>query len=138
MIADIEPVAVRSGFDGRTFWAQARAGAIPGHEDPQPTVVLTAQRFDLDDGHILLPIYFMDISNDLNVRCSATVLCCAFDGSRLEYLEHGTEMTVPEPRGLCEPSLIRCQGQYFLTLRNDVRGYVARSKDGLHFDTPRP
>ena len=35
--------AVASGFDGRTFWGQARAGAIPGDGDAPPTVVLTAQ-----------------------------------------------------------------------------------------------
>jgi hypothetical protein len=63
---------------------------------------------------------------------------CAFDGSRLRYLEHGTEMTVPEPRGFCEPSITRYRGRYYMTLRNDVRGYVASGEDGLHYDSPRP
>jgi hypothetical protein len=255
---DIDLTAVSKGFDGRTFWGQARAGVIPGREGQLPTVVLTAQpalrsgsdvyfalsewrtadlgkswsgpvehaetlgrrqendgivvaicdmtpgwhavtrtllttghtvryrddkqpitarrretaysvyepnsrtwlpwqvlampdraefansgagctqRFDLDDGTILLPIYFKEISEDWSARDSATVTRCAFDGSRLKYLEHGTEMTVPEPRGLAEPSITCYQGKYFITLRNDVRGYVARGEDGLHFEPPRP
>jgi hypothetical protein len=45
---------------------------------------------------------------------------------------------VPEPRGLCEPSLTDFDGRYRLTLRNDVRGYVTTGVDGLHFDAPVP
>jgi hypothetical protein len=97
-----------------------------------------AQRFDLEDGTILLPIYFKNISDDWDACFSATVLRCSFDGKELKYLEHGTEMTIPDPRGFAEPSITRYQGQYFITLRNDIRGYVATSKDGLHFDTPHP
>jgi hypothetical protein len=29
-------------------------------------------------------------------------------------------------------------GRYYLTLRNDVRGYVSVSDDGLHFAEPKP
>ncbi len=43
-------------------------------------------------------------------------------------------MSVPEPRGLYEPSLTVYQGRYYLTLRNDIRGYVAVGDDGLHFE----
>ncbi|MFN2351160.1 MAG: exo-alpha-sialidase, partial [Kiritimatiellia bacterium] len=40
----IDHIAVRQGFNGRTFWAQARAGVIPSrHNGPHPTIVLTAQ-----------------------------------------------------------------------------------------------
>jgi len=41
-------------------------------------------------------------------------------------------------RGLCEPSLIAFRGRYFLTLRNDERGYVTVSEDGLQFAEPKP
>jgi hypothetical protein len=47
-------------------------------------------------------------------------------------------MTVPESRGLYEPSLTFFENRYFLTLRNDVRGYVTSGTDGLHFDRPKP
>ncbi len=98
----------------------------------------STQRFDLEDGTILLPIYFKPVSEDWNECYAATVMRCAFDGVRLEYLEHGTELTQSDPRGFCEPSITRYQGRYYLTLRNDVRGYVAASDDGLHYDAPRP
>jgi len=40
----VDLLAVRSGMDeGPTFWAQARAGAIPGEGDRPPTVIVTAQ-----------------------------------------------------------------------------------------------
>ncbi len=41
-------------------------------------------------------------------------------------------------RGLYEPSLIAFGGRYYLTLRNDERGYVSVSHDGLQFDEPVP
>jgi len=255
---DIELCAVHSGFDGKTFYAQARAGAIPGADGQMPVVVLTAQptlrsgsdvfyalsewrtgdmgqtwegpvehdetlgrrrepdgvvvgicdmtpawhavsgrllttghtvryrndkgpmtkrlretaysiydpehrkwtpwrtvempakpsfrsagagsaqRVDLDNGDILLPVYYKPVSKDWNACHCATVMRCAFDGRSLVYLEHGTEMSTPEPRGFCEPSLIRFGERYYLTLRNDIRGYVTASDEGLHFDTPRP
>lgn len=98
----------------------------------------STQRVDLPDGTILLPVYFKAVSDDRNATNSATVVRCAFDGTTLRYLEHGTEMTVPEPRGFCEPSLTRYQDRFYLTLRNDVQGYVTASDDGLHFGEPRP
>jgi hypothetical protein len=55
----------------------------------------------------------------------------------LEYLEHGTELTLPGGRGFAEPSLTYSNGRYFLTLRNDDAGYVTTSEDGLHYDEPR-
>lgn len=92
------------------------------------------QRFDLPNGEILLPVYFRKDSES----SYATVLRCSFDGETLEYIEHGNEMTVPLPRGLGEPSLAFADGRYFLTLRNDEKGYVCASNDGLNFDEPCP
>lgn len=83
------------------------------------------------NGNLLLPLYFgVDAKQDFSV----TVARCSFDGEKIAYQEHGTEMAVSGGRGLCEPSLIRFQDRYFLTLRNDARGYVSSSADGLHFD----
>jgi hypothetical protein len=39
---------------------------------------------------------------------------------------------------LYEPSLTEYKGRYFLTMRNDVRGYVAVGTDGLHFSKQIP
>jgi hypothetical protein len=41
-------------------------------------------------------------------------------------------------RGLVEPSIIAFRGRYFLTLRNDERGYVSMSSDGLKWRSIKP
>jgi hypothetical protein len=92
------------------------------------------QRVDLDNGGILLPIYFGGGDPYL---LSSTVVRCAFDGETLEYIEHGDELSVNVPRGLGEPSLAHFEGRFFLTLRNDEAGYFATSEDGLHFSEPQ-
>jgi hypothetical protein len=99
-----------------------------------------SQRVDLPDGDVLLPIYFRRQGSD---QSFATVVRCTFDGVNLRYAEHGTELTVtnanPKSRkGVHEPSLAQFGGKYFLTLRNDERGYVAASSDGLRFGEPQP
>lgn len=93
------------------------------------------QRFDEADGSILLPIYYRPPG--LNSR--VTVTRCAFDGRALRYVEHGNVLSVDDQtRGLHEPSLARFGGEYFLTIRNDARGYVTRSRNGLEFEPIRP
>lgn len=93
----------------------------------------SVQRLDLPNGDILLPIYF---KNKEQAQYRTTVLRCSFDGSKVTYREHGSEMTVPIGRGLYEPSLTQFQGRYYLTLRNDSSGYVAVGQDGLNFERP--
>jgi hypothetical protein len=92
------------------------------------------QRYDLPDGDVLLPIYF---KKPKDANHSVTVVRCTFDGTRLQYVRHGNEMTVADKRGLGEPSLAKFGDRYYLTMRNDKSGYVTSSADGLHFDTPR-
>ncbi len=90
-----------------------------------------AQRFDMEDGTILLPISFTAIDGTIT---RTTVHKCSFDGKTLKYLENGTVLETDVPRGLYEPSLTYFKNNYYLTMRNDKNGYVARSKDGLHYD----
>lgn len=97
-----------------------------------------AQRFDLPNGDILWPVYCLDRQSGSEAWYAkscffATIVRCRFDGQAMKYLEHGDELTVADPRGLCEPSLTRFGKKFYLTLRNDVRGYVTTSDDGLHF-----
>lgn len=87
------------------------------------------------DDTLLVPLYIGRSSKD---RFSTTVAECRFDGTTLSYTRHGNVLRNEEVRGLCEPSLIEFQGRFFLTLRNDVRGYVSVSTDGLQFEEPRP
>lgn len=98
---------------------------------------------ELDNGDILLPIYFQNfgdcVASVSNAPASkVAVLRCAFNGETLRILEIGEELRTTVRRGFCEPSLIECAGKYWLTLRTGERAYVARSYDGLNFDEPQP
>ena len=87
------------------------------------------------DGTLLVPIYF---GNSAGAPASVTVVHCRFDGEQLTYLEHGDELSLNVVRGLCEPSLICFGGRYFLTIRNDEKGYVTAGDDGLRFQPIKP
>lgn len=84
-----------------------------------------------DDGNILLPIYYKSSPNGVY---SVTVLKCSFDGDTLRVIEYGNDMHLNVERGLCEPSIALYNGTYYLTIRNDVKGYVTTSKDGMHYE----
>jgi hypothetical protein len=87
------------------------------------------------DGTLLVPLYIGKSAKD---RYSTTVAECRFDGGTLTYLRHGSVLSLDVARGLYEPSLIAYVDRYFLTLRNDERGYVSVSGDGLNFPEPKP
>ena len=114
-------------------WTPWRTLEMPDHPRFKNAGAGSVQRLDLPNGDVLLPIYFKE---KRRTCYGATVLRCTFDGRTLRYVEHGTELRLNVPRGYCEPSLARHAGRFFLTLRNDKAGYVARGADGLHFDEP--
>ncbi len=89
-----------------------------------------AQWLTEKDGAVLLPFY---IGTGTKKPFSTTIVRCSFDGKKLAYLEHGNILRLNIKRGLYEPSLIRFQDRYFLTMRNDLRAYVSVSDDGLNF-----
>ncbi len=91
----------------------------------------SSQRYDLENGDILLPIYFKVPEEE---AYKVTVVRTQFDGETLHYVEHGTELTTDGARGLAEPSLTRVGDRFFLTIRSDEAGYVTSGTDGLHFD----
>lgn len=92
------------------------------------------QRVDLENGDILLPIYFK-AKGDKYYR--VTVLRCSFDGTMLRYVSQSNDLGLESGRGIYEPSLIQCAGRHFLTLRNDTAGYVSVSDDGQTFSAPK-
>lgn len=87
------------------------------------------------DGTLLVPLY---IARSASERFATTVAECRFDGTKMTYARHGNLLRIEDARGLYEPSLIAFGGRYFLTLRNDVRGYQSVGDDGLHFGPPQP
>ena len=98
------------------------------------------QSTELDDGSLLIPVYSNDCKTTIDSykNClSAFVLRCSFDGEKLELLEIGNKLTIDVPRGLYEPSIVYYNFEYFLALRNDRSGYVAKSHDGLNYGEPR-
>jgi hypothetical protein len=113
--------------DAWSAWQQLRVPDAPQFNFARSAC---AQWLVDPDGTVLLPFY---IGPSATAPHIVTVMRCGFDGRQLTYREHGNELSLNVERGLVEPSLIRCGPRYYLTLRNDVRGYVTASDDGLHF-----
>lgn len=123
----------------KNVWGPARCLHLPDPEKFGFSGAGCVQWEELPGGDILLPIYFsISESGDLAARFAVVVLRCAFDGEELTVREVGGILALPVMRGLVEPSLAQCNGRFWLTLRNDERGYVTVSHDGLHFETPIP
>jgi len=92
------------------------------------------QSLEVENGELLIPGYYKDeIGN-----CVSAVVRCVFDGENIEVIEVGNSLTVSAPRGLGEPSVVMHNGVYYMTLRNDVCGYVAKSEDGVHYNSLQP
>jgi len=83
-----------------------------------------------DDGTVLLPFY---IGASARVPWSVTVARFSFDGEQLRYQRHGTLLPLKTGRGYAEPSLVKLQKRYFLTIRSNRRAHVTSSDDGLNF-----
>lgn len=117
-------------------WSPWRTIEMPDEAKFQNAGAGSVQRVDLDNGDVLLPIYFKEIGK---TQYATTVLRCEFDGETLRYRENGSELTVPVKRGLYEPSVAEFGGRYFLTMRNDDHGYVSVSEggDSLNFSPPK-
>jgi lysophospholipase L1-like esterase len=121
--------------DKERAWSAWTTLAMPDEPKFHSAGAGSVQRVDLENGEILLPIYFKG-QEDKFYR--VTVLRCAFDGKELKYLGHGTELALESGRGVYEPSLIRFGGRFYLTLRNDTAGYVSVSEDGQNFGPIQP
>ena len=118
---------------GANSWSDWQTIEMPDDPKFENCGAGSVQRVDLENGDILLPVYFKALDDK---QYSVTVLRCSFNGKTLEYIEHGSEMSVDVKRGLYEPSLARWGGKFFLTLRNDDHGYVSVSDDGLEYSEP--
>jgi len=116
-------------------WAEWTTLEMPDAELFHDSGAGCSQRYDEPDGSILLPIYYRAHGRNSRV----TVTRCTFDGKRLKFEERGNDLHIDDKtRGLGEPSLTKFGDEYFLTLRNDRRGFVSRSRDGLQFEPIQP
>jgi len=119
-------------------WSAWNALELPNDPKFENASAGCAQRYDLPNGDILLPIYY----RRRDARHHRVTICrCRFDGQTLRFVEHGDELELsPEEQhgdGLSESSLTRFGDRFYLTLRAVDRNYVTTSKDGLHFDALR-
>lgn len=134
-----DPKAMQpSGKKRSTFYSVYDAkentfGRLQLLEMPAPFTVCcgngSGQSVELENGDLLIPVYFRNEQG----YYSSMALRCSFDGAQLRLLEYGNALTIPVGRGLYEPSLICHRGVYYMTLRNDECGMLARSEDGLHY-----
>jgi lysophospholipase L1-like esterase len=123
-------------FDPKTGrWTSWRRVEMPAEDAFDFARSACAQSVVEADGSVLLPFY---IAKSADAPYGVAVARCAFDGDALTYREHGDVLALDVARGLCEPSLARLDGRHFLTIRNDLKGYVTASGDGLHFRPVKP
>jgi hypothetical protein len=119
-------------------WSPMQIVALPEKDHLFSAGGGCTQRVDLPDGDILLPVYGQS-RQELEAGAPshhATVLRCRLTGQTLSYVAHGQALACADPRGLCEPSIATFDNRFFLTLRNDLHGYVAVSTDGLNYGLP--
>lgn len=118
-------------YDAETReWTSWKVLQMPQDETYNYACSACAQWLVESDGTLLLPFYHGPNSK---TPFSVTVVRCTFDGIDIHFKNAGNKLALNIKRGLFEPSLIKYQGRYFLTLRNDLKSYVSTSKDGLHF-----
>ena len=113
--------------DQWTKWAQLE---VPDDDGFNFARNACAQWLVQSNGNLLVPMY---VGINARVPTSVTVVEYKFDGNKLSYVRHGNMLELKEVRGLGEPSLAAYKGKYYLTIRNDIRGYVSVSNDGLNF-----
>ncbi len=120
-------------------WGPMKFLAIPDKDHSGKTISAanagTTQRVDLPDGDILLPVRYQRHPKSFNY--TSVVVRCGFDGETLTYKEHGSELNIPQGRGLYEPSLTKFGGRFFLTMRADHSAYVTSGTDGINYEPIR-
>jgi len=102
-------------------------------------IYYNGQKHEEDDGAILIPGYYRPANNGQEpTHARVTVLRCGFDGADLKFTEHGSIHAGEDEKGLYEPSMVRFGKKYFMTIRHNLRSYVAVSGDGLNFGNLTP
>lgn len=135
--APYHPRFVYAVVDGKT--GKIDMPKFIGFREDEPLYranIAAVQRADLPDGTLLIPA--SGRPNGKTPFSQVTVLHCSFDGRELEILRLGKPIAIRNGRGFNEPSLVPYREKFYLTLRNDNKGYVAVSGDGLNYSEPIP
>ena len=107
---------------------------VPEAVYPKGCATGCSQFIEEENGDILIPV---SINRTSPAHFTTGVMRCSFDGHTLRFLEMSNELAWHEARGLCEGSLCKFGGKYYLTLRNDNHGFWSVSDDGRHFSQPK-
>lgn len=93
------------------------------------------QRVVLANGDIAMAFTFGPTSEH---RMVAGVRCL-FDGNTLTVADVGAPLRLTVGRGLLEPSVVRFQDRFWMTIRaEDGKGYVSVSDNGLDYQAMKP
>lgn len=102
-------------------------------DDPRGAFIYSnncGQRFVMPNGDVIMAFTFGPESQH---RMVAGVKC-SFDGETLRVVEVGPPLTHRVGRGLLEPSVVRFEEKFYMTMRaEDGHGYVSVSDDGLKY-----
>lgn len=105
---------------------------LPSPPDAHTLAVNT--QFEFKDGRCLLPYTIWQNSVKKFSACIAEIRRQP-DGT-LTVTDVSELLTTDDARGFLEPSLCLFEGVYYLTLRNDLSGYVTSSADWKKFPAP--
>lgn len=115
-------------------WSEWQVLPMPGEEEFNFCRSACSQFVVEPDGSLLLPFYH---GRDAGSPSSVTVAKFKFDGKKLTFVERGNTLSYPSARGLAEPSLIKFNERYYLTIRHDETAFVSVSDNGLRFQPLR-
>lgn len=107
-----------------------------------PSACPFGQIIEYDNGEMLLSFYTVKENQTHPYRSTVTARYILEDGG-LKLVSSGTPISgesvpdSPQP-GFLEPSVAQLNGKYYITLRNEFKGYFAESEDGLSFSEPKP
>ena len=134
---------LRSGVSiGEAIYAEldVQSGCFTSHKPldfpfDASFAVPMGQMIELENGDILVPFYY---ASRKHPKCRCVTVRYAFTRDGLKIVFVGEPIIADElKRGLCEPSLERLNGKYYMTIRCDEGAYWAVSDDGLHFSEPK-
>ena len=125
-------------YDPRTdAWTPWKILALPDSPDNRYFISgVHGQWLVEPDGSLLVPFYALaaNLANPKwNFSFRGAIARMRFEDGELTFVAAGRELTHDVPRGLYEKSITRFQGRYYLTIRNDQKGYVTVSEDGMNF-----
>jgi hypothetical protein len=129
---DRHPVYITRKPDGS--WTEARQLEYDFDEVNSMYTTGAAQRITYNNGDVLMPL---SLTSDQDFTKQARMICTclySFDGEELKFKEQGNMLRFDCKRGLLEPSLVKHNDRYYMTIRTeDNRGHVSVSEDGLNW-----